>query len=242
MIALQDIATTAPPEAIKETTKHATKKLRKRLFELQHNMYIEGKHSLLVILQGVDTSGKDGTIRSVFSGVNPMGCRVKSFKKPTELEQKHDFLWRVFPHLPEAGKIQLFNRSYYEDILVPTLYNTVEGEALLHRYTMVNELERHLLLCNTRVIKFFLHVSKEEQWARIQSRINEPHKRWKYHPDDKKAAARYHDLLEIYDRIRSQCDNPVPWRIIPADKKWYRNYLVAKYMVEELESLNIQLP
>ncbi|HAA13561.1 MAG TPA: polyphosphate kinase [Cytophagales bacterium] len=239
---LINLPTRAPEGLDKEHIKAQTKKLRQRMFDLQHKMYIQGKYSVLVILQGVDTSGKDGTIRNVFSGVNPMGCRVKSFKKPTELEEKHDFLWRVFPHFPEAGKIQLFNRSYYEDIIMPQLYWTHSQEVIDHRYTMINALEQHLVLNNTRVIKLLLHISSHEQWARIESRITEPHKRWKYHPDDKKAAERYGELLAQYDLIRERCSEPVPWEVIPADQKWYRNFLVAKRLVDELEALEFTLP
>lgn len=237
-----NMPTQAPEGLDKEHIKAQTKKLRQRMFELQHQMYIQEKYSLLVILQGVDTAGKDGTIRHVFSGVNPLGCRVKSFKKPTELEQKHDFLWRVFPHFPEAGKIQLFNRSYYEDIIMPQLYWTHPHEIIDHRYTMINTLEEHLQLNNTRVIKLLLHISSQEQWARIESRISIPHKRWKYDPDDRKAAQRYEDLLEQYDQLRLRCSDPVPWEVIPADQKWYRNFLVAKRLVDELEGLDISLP
>jgi len=239
---LINIPTRAPEGLDKEHIKAQTKKLRTRMFELQQQMYIQAKYSVLVILQGVDTSGKDGTIRHVFSGVNPLGCRVKSFKKPTELEMSHDFLWRVFPHFPEAGKIQLFNRSYYEDIIMPQLYWTHPQEVIDHRYTMINALEQHLMLNNTRVIKLLLHISSEEQWARIESRINEPHKRWKYHPDDKKAAERYEELLAQYDLIRARCSDPVPWEIVPADQKWYRNFLVAKRLVDELEAMEIAPP
>ena len=236
---LINMPTKAPEGLEKDHIKTQTKKLQKRLFELQEQLYIQSQQSILIILQGVDTSGKDGTIRGVFSGVNPMGCQVKSFKKPTEEELAHDFLWRVYPHFPAAGQIQLFNRSYYEDIIMPRLDGTHPEEVIEHRYSLINTLEQHLIHSKTRVIKFLLHISSEEQWARIQSRIDTPEKRWKYHPDDTKAANRYPEILSVYDDIRSRCSEAAPWDIIPADQKWYRNFLVGKRLVDELEAMDL---
>jgi len=238
---LTEISTKPPKGFTKKECKQQLTVFHKQLFELQNKFYADGRFGLLIILQGMDTSGKDGTIRHVMSCINPMGLQVKSFKKPTEEEQKHDFLWRVYPHIPAKSMIQVFNRSYYEDILVPTVNNTIDEERINHRYALINQVEEHLLKNDIHVVKFFLHISKEEQAERIEERLTEPHKRWKYDEEDKKAAKKWNDYKKVYNRIISDCTH-VPWSIIPADKRWYRNYKVAKTMVEYLEKLNLKYP
>ena len=238
---LTEISTKPPKGLTKKYCKEQLTVFHKQLFELQNKFYADGRFGLLIILQGMDTSGKDGTIRHVMSCINPMGLQVKSFKKPTEEEQKHDFLWRVYPHIPAKSMIQVFNRSYYEDILVPTVSNNIEGKRVNHRYTLINQIEEHLLKNDIHIIKFFLHISKEEQVERIEERLTEPHKRWKYDVEDKKASKKWSDYKKVYNRIISDCTH-VPWSIIPADKRWYRNYKVAKTMVEYLEKSNLKYP
>lgn len=213
----------------------------KRLFELQNMFYADARFALLIIFQGIDTSGKDGTIRHVMMCMNPMGVQVKSFKKPTEEETKHDFLWRVYPNFPANGMIEVFNRSYYEDILVPSIEKKLSKEELHHRCQLLNDLEKHLELSNTHILKFFLHISKEEQENRIQERLTQPHKRWKYAKEDETAAERWNDYIEVYDMLIKKC-NKKPWHIIPADKRWYRNYAVAKILTNHLESLHLKYP
>ncbi|MEQ8624405.1 MAG: polyphosphate kinase [Vicingaceae bacterium] len=238
---LTEISTKPPKGLTKKECKEQLTVFHKQLFELQNKFYADGRFGLLIILQGMDTSGKDGTIRHVMSCINPMGLQVKSFKKPTEEEQKHDFLWRVYPHIPAKSMIQVFNRSYYEDILVPTVSNNIEEEKVNHRYTLINHLEDHLSKNGIHLIKFFLHISKEEQAERINERLTEPHKRWKYDVEDKMAAKKWNDYEKIYDRILSDCTH-ISWNVIPSDKKWYRNYKVAKTLIEYLEKLNLTYP
>ena len=179
MIDLNTISTKPPSNISKSETKKDLAQLRKELFELQNKFYADGRFGLLIILQGMDTSGKDGTIRHALSSMNPQGVQVKSFKKPTEEELKHDFLWRVYTHIPPKGMIQVFNRSYYEDIIMPSLNSSLPDEILAHRCMFIKYLEQHLRLSNIHVLKFFLHISKEEQKERIQERLIKPHKRWK---------------------------------------------------------------
>lgn len=225
----------------KEEIKEALKKMRKELFELQNKFYADGRFGLLIILQGMDTSGKDGTIRHVFSSMNPQGVQVKSFKKPTEEELNHDFLWRIYPHIPPKGIIQIFNRSYYEDIIMPIIENTNSDNMLMHRCKFIKSLEEHLEQNNITLIKIFLHISKEEQEKRIQERLTKPHKRWKYSKEDTNAAKLWDKYQTAYNSIINNCDNP-DWNIIPANKKWYRNYQVAKILTEHLKKLNLKYP
>jgi len=241
MIELDHISTLPPKEAVKMETKEELKKLRKGLFQLQNKFYADGRYSMLIVLQGLDTSGKDGTIRHAFSGMNPQGVQVTSFKKPTTDELKHDFLWRIYPHFPEKGMIKVFNRSYYEDILVPTINKNLSGDVLAHRINLINELEHHLQSNNTLILKFYLHLSADEQIERIEERKTKPHKRWKYAKEDELIPQQWDDFREAYDSILNTCDQ-LPWHIIPADKRWYRNYTAAKILTEQLEKLNLEYP
>jgi PPK2 family polyphosphate:nucleotide phosphotransferase len=241
MKALEDISTLPPKQVDKENCKVGLMAFHKRLFELQNVFYADGRYGLLIILQGMDTSGKDGTIRHVMTCMNPMGLRVQSFKKPTEEERKHDFLWRVYPHVPPKSMIQVFNRSYYEDVIVPVVNNTLPEDRLKHRVNLINELEQHLVQNDIHVLKFFLHISPDEQKERINERLSKPHKRWKYSKEDEKAARKWDTYMSIYDKLINDCDQ-IPWHIIPADKRWYRNYSVAKIITEYLEKLNLKYP
>ncbi len=233
---------TTPNSSIsKKETKKELVELRKNLFELQIKFYADGRFGLLVILQGMDTSGKDSTIRHVFSSMNPQGVQVKSFKKPTEEELKHDFLWRVYPHIPAKGMIQIFNRSYYEDILIPKVEGSINNESLIHRCNFIENLEHHFELNKIIVLKFYLNISQEEQKKRIKQRLMKPHKRWKYSSEDEKAASKWDSYISAYDMLINNCDEP-SWNIIPSDKKWYRNYLVAKVLNDKLEKLDLKYP
>ncbi|WP_339790081.1 PPK2 family polyphosphate kinase [uncultured Imperialibacter sp.] len=241
MVDLNHITTLPPAEADKMETKKALKKLRKELFKLQNKFYADGRYSMLIILQGLDTSGKNGTIRHAFSGMNPQGVQVTSFKKPTADELKHDFLWRIYPHFPEKGMIKVFNRSYYEDILVPATNKSLSEDVLEHRINLINELEHHLLANNTLILKFYLHISADEQVKRIEDRKTKPHKRWKYAKEDELVPNQWDDYREVYHNILNTCDH-LPWHIIPADKRWYRNYTAAKILADQLEKLNLEYP
>lgn len=238
---LNHISTLPPKEATKGVCKDNLTTFHKQLFELQNVFYADGRYGLLIILQGMDTSGKDGTIRHVMTCMNPMGVRVQSFKKPTKEELKHDFLWRIYPHIPEKSMIQVFNRSYYEDIIIPTINNTLTEDKFKHRCLLINEVEQHLEQNNILVLKFFLHISSNEQEERIKERLTKPHKRWKYSKEDKQAAKKYEEYIEAYNQIIVQC-NKVPWHVIQADKRWYRNYSVAKILTEYLKKLDLKYP
>ena len=242
MIRLKNIPTRAPNDVERAQTEEELVSLQNRMFELQRLLYANSKHSLLIILQGLDASGKDSTVRHVFSCVNPMGCNVKSFKKPTEEEQKHGFLWRIYPHLPGKGMMQIFNRSHYEDILVPTVHDTHEISVIEHRYDYINSFERHLSNNHTLLLKFFLHLSLEKQQEKLERRISDPRRKWKYDIADTTEQKNRDAYVGVYEEIFKRCSPDHPWHIIPSDQKWYRNYLVAKKVVEKLESLNMSYP
>lgn len=238
---IKEISTLPPKEYSKKQCKKDLKEFRKRLFELQNLFYADGRYGLLIILQGMDTSGKDGVIRHVMTSMNPMGVNVKSFSKPTEVEERHDFMWRVYPHIPARRMIEVFNRSYYEDIIIPLVNKLQTKEMIQHRFSITRELENHLQLNNIHVLKFFLHISKAEQNERIDERLTIPHKRWKYDKEDKIAASKWNKYMDIYDLILNDC-NQNKWNIIPSDKRWYRNYAIAKMITEHIEKLDLKYP
>ena len=241
MTALRNISALPTNKYSKKECDKGLIAFHKKLFELQNVFYADARFALLIILQGVDTSGKDGTIRHVMTSMNPMGVQVKSFKQPTEEELQHDFIWRIYSHFPAKGMIEVFNRSYYEDILVPSVKEKLSKEVLHHRCQLFNSLEQHLELSNTHVLKFFLHISKEEQKRRIKERLTQSHKRWKYAKEDERAADKWDDYIEVYDMLINKCKGH-PWHIIPADKRWYRNFAVAKVLTDHLESLHLKFP
>lgn len=226
----------------KKEAEDKTLKYKEQLFELQNLLYAQHKHSLLIILQGMDAAGKDGTIRHVFSSVNPMGINVKAFKVPTAEEMDHDFLWRVHPHAPAAGMIEIFNRSHYEEILVPSVHKTMPKEKIEKRYDIINSFEKNLAESGTVILKFFLHISREEQTERIKERLTLPHKKWKYDPADKREAANWDAYMEVYEKIFKRCSPEIPWYIVPSDHKWYRNYYIAKTMVDTMNGLKMKYP
>lgn len=239
---LENISTKAPKGTSKKVMKGELSDMHKRLFSLQNVLYAENKHPILIILQGMDTAGKDGVIRHVFTCVNPMGCNVKSFKTPTEEELKHDFLWRIYKNLPKKGMIQIFNRSHYEDILMPSVFGTLPKAVIEKRHGFINCFENQLQASGTIILKFFLHISPEEQARRIEARKNDPYKKWKYDNSDDVAANNWNAYQTAYEKIIEKCNTKTPWIIVPSDKKWYRNYCVAKCIVEKLESLNLNFP
>lgn len=233
-----------PPDFVnKSEIKKETKALKKKLTELQNVFYADGQHALLVIFQGVDASGKDGTVRKVFSGVNPAGCHVKSWKVPSKEEQQYDFLWRIHKHVPPKGMIHIFNRSHYEDIIVPHVKNLVPVEQLRKRYDSINAFERLLKEeNNTVVLKFYLHISKEEQIKRLNERLEDPRKRWKYDPADFVAHSHWDSYMQAYRDVFEKCCEAADWHVVPADQKWYRNFLVLKKLVERIDQLNLAYP
>ena len=239
---INQISTKAPDDIKKSDASRHLKKLRTKLFSLQNIFYADGKHALLVVLQGMDTSGKDGTIRHVFSSVNPQGCKVKSFKTPTEEEKLHDFLWRIYANLPEKRMIQIFNRSHYEDILYPVVHRLLDKLEIQERHVVINKFEEHLQVNNTIILKFYLHISKDEQNKRLKARLSDPEKKWKYNANDKKEAKKWNDYMDAYQNVVDGCNKSNPWIIVPSDQKWYRNYLVANTIVTTLEKLKMKYP
>ena len=217
--------------------------LNRRLETLQEALWAEHRRKVLVVLQGMDTSGKDGTIRHVFEGVNPLGVRVAAFKAPNEDELDHDFLWRVHPKAPGRGEMVIFNRSHYEDVLVVRVQKLAPPEVWRPRYDQINDFERLLADTGTVILKFFLHISKDEQKERLQARLDDPSKQWKFRKGDLIDRAHWDDYMKAYAEALSRTSQKqAPWYVVPADKKWYRNLVVATVLVKALEDLKIRLP
>jgi len=213
------------------------------LDRLQYVMYAERKHALLVVLQGTDGAGKDGTIRHVMTGLNPQGCRVTSFKVPTPEEASHDFLWRIHRAVPGLGDIGIFNRSHYEDVLVARVRKLAPRAVWSRRYDEINAFERLLANERTVVVKFFLHISKREQRRRIEARLRDPDKQWKLSAGDFSERTRWGAYARAYEEALSRCSTPyAPWYVIPSNRKWFRNLAVCRILVETLEGLRMKFP
>ncbi|MFN7974241.1 MAG: polyphosphate kinase 2 family protein [Acidobacteriota bacterium] len=216
---------------------------QEKLAELQDRLYADNRHGLLVVLQGMDASGKDGTIRKICGGFNPIGVQVVSFKAPSAEELDHDFLWRIHAAAPRRGDIAIWNRSHYEDVLIVRVKGLVPREVWKARYDQINAFERILARDGTVVLKFCLHISKDEQRERLKDRLVDPRKNWKFNPDDLKERLRWDDYQKAYEEALSRCSTDVaPWYVVPADRKWYRNVVIAETIVEALESLRLEYP
>ena len=227
----------------KPRAKEALRDVHDRLDVLQRRLFAEGKRSVLLVLQGLDAAGKDGVIRSVFSGLSPQGCRVVSFKEPTSTELAHDYLWRIQAALPTRGEIGIFNRSHYEDVVTVRVQQLVSEDVWRRRPGHIREWERMLVDEGTSLVKVFLNVSKEEQRKRFQERIDDPEKRWKFRREDLEVRARLDEYLAAYEEVLAETSTPwAPWYVVPADRNWVKAYAVAKLLVEELERLDPQLP
>lgn len=227
----------------KADAKPAFRKNLKRLDELQQVFYANGKHALLVVLQAMDGGGKDGTIRSVFGEVNPQGCVVTSFKVPSTEEQSHDFLWRIHKAAPARGMIGIFNRSHYESVLVERVKKLAPKELWSVRYDSINAFETLLADEGTTILKFFLHISWEEQKLRMEGRLQDPKKNWKFSPGDLKERSRWHEYMEAYEDALQKCSTKrAPWYIVPADHKWYRNWVVSDTIVRTLKKMKLSYP
>jgi PPK2 family polyphosphate:nucleotide phosphotransferase len=230
-------------EGGKKEGRHETRRLNTRLEDLQELLYAEGAHRLLVVLQAIDTGGKDGTIRHVFDGTNPQGVKVASFKQPTREELAHDFLWRVHPHTPGNGEITIFNRSHYEDVLVVRVHGLVPESVWSRRYDQINEFEHMLANEGTTIRKFFLHISKEEQKERLQARLDDPTKHWKFARSDLAERELWDSYQRAYEAVLSKTSTPwAPWYVVPADHKWYRNLVISSVLVDTLEKLHMRYP
>jgi PPK2 family polyphosphate:nucleotide phosphotransferase len=241
-ISLQKISTQAPKKFDKEKTKLKTAELLNELNELQNLLFAEGKHSVLIVIQGMDASGKDGVIKNVFGKLNPQGVLVKSFKAPNEEELKHDFLWRVQQHSPAKGMIQVFNRSHYEDILITRVHRWCDDETAKKRITAINNYEQLLQHHNnTQILKFYLHISQQEQQKRLEERLKDPTKQWKYNAKDFEEAKQWKEYMKVYEEAFSKCNQP-EWIITPSDQNWYKEHIIANQLHQVLTSLKMQYP
>jgi PPK2 family polyphosphate:nucleotide phosphotransferase len=227
----------------KKDVKDELKRQRGRISDLQARLYAENKQSLLLVIQAIDTGGKDGTIKHVFKGVNPQGCRVWSFKQPSTAELEHDFLWRYHQHTPERGMMAIFNRSHYEDVLVVRVDNLVPEDVWRPRFAMINDFERLLTMNATTIIKFFLNISEDEQKKRFEARLDKPDKRWKFNLDDLKERAKWDLYQQAFQDAINNCSTAyAPWYVVPANHKWYRNLVVARTIADTLDAMNPQYP
>lgn len=216
---------------------------RTRMGDLQARLYAESKQALLIVLQAMDAGGKDGTIRHVMRGMNPQGCSVTSFKAPTPDELAHDFLWRVHQHVPAKGLIAVFNRSHYEDVLIARVRRLVPKSVWSKRYAQINAFERLLTESGTRLLKLYLHISQDEQKERLEARLTDPRKNWKFNPQDLKEREAWDQYMAAYEDALSKCSTSyAPWHIVPANRKWYRNLVVAELVANTLEAMNPQWP
>ena len=227
----------------KEEAKKQSAAMQERLAELQELVYAGHQHKVLVLLQGMDASGKDGAIRHVMGGFNPQGVRVVAFGKPEKKELDHDYLWRVHQQMPAKGEVTVFNRSHYEDVLVVRVHELVPKSDWKKRYAQINDFERMLTENGTLILKFFLHISKDEQRKRLQERIEDPTKRWKFQHGDLEERKLWSAYQRAYEEALSQCSTKwAPWYVVPANQKWYRNYVVGTVLIDALERLKMSYP
>jgi PPK2 family polyphosphate:nucleotide phosphotransferase len=218
-------------------------RLNQRLEELQELLYAEHEHKILVVLQAMDTGGKDGVIRHVFDRVNPQGVRVANFKTPTDLELDHDYLWRIHKQVPAKGELVIFNRSHYEDVLIVRVHDLVPAEVWRRRFDQINDFERMLAENGTTIRKFYLHIDQEEQKERLQARLDNPDKHWKFRKGDLDERKLWPKYMEAYEDVLNKTSTEsAPWYIIPANKKWYRDLVISRILVETLESLRMKFP
>ncbi len=240
-IKLDKIDTRAPSSFDKKQTKEKTQSILEELNELQNLLYAESKHAILVVIQGMDASGKDGLIRHVFGTMNPQGVTVHSFKQPTAEDSAHDFLWRIHLHSPAKGYIQIFNRSYYEDVLITRVHKLIDNDTAKQRMKAINDFEELLTHNSTQILKFYLHVSAEKQHERLQERIHDETKQWKYNEQDFVEAALRKEYLNAYEDCFENCSK-IPWMIVPADQNWYKEFVVADALCTTLKKLKMQYP
>lgn len=241
-IQLNDISTRAPKDFNKQETKEDLAKILEELNDLQNLLFAENKHAILIIIQGMDASGKDGVIRNVFTSMNPQGVMVKGFKAPSPEELSHDFLWRIHKYAPAKGMIQIFNRSHYEDIIITRVHKWCDDETAHERMKAINDFENLLTRHgNTAILKFYLHVSFEEQKLRLDERIKDPAKMWKYNADDYDEAKLWDIYMQMYEDCFENC-NDTPWTIVPSDQNWYKEYVIATMLKETMEGLKMQYP
>ncbi len=241
-VKLSSISTRAPKGLNKEKIKAKTAKMLLELDELQNLLIAENKHALLVVIQGMDASGKDGAVRNVFGSLNPLGVSVKSYKAPTAEELSHDFLWRIHANAPSKGMIRIFNRSHYEDILITRVHGWCDDDTAKKRMKAINDFEELLTdHNNTVILKFYLHVSQKEQQERLNERLHDPRKMWKYNENDFNEAKLWKKYMNYYEECFNTC-NKIPWQIVPSDQNWYKEYFIAKEVLSVLKNLKMQYP
>ncbi|HUP05315.1 MAG TPA: polyphosphate kinase 2 family protein [Bryobacteraceae bacterium] len=242
-VRLSDIDPAATHGVRKEEASELLQKNLRRLSALQYLLYAEARRSLLVVLQGIDAGGKDGTIRHVMSGLNPQGVRVTPFKVPEGAEKRHDYLWRVHQAVPEQGQIGIFNRSHYEDVLVVRVHSLVPKSAWQKRYRQINDFERMLSENGVTILKFLLYISKEHQAVRFRQRLEDKSRNWKFSPADLKERGYWDQYIEAYEDVLRKCNTDwAPWYVIPANKKWFRNLAVSQVIVRALENMKLKYP
>src|SRR5215831_11639311 len=215
-----------------------------KMDQLQYLMYAENKHSLLIVLQGLDAGGKDGVVRHVLTGMNPEGCVSVNFKQPTKQDLAHDFLWRVHPHVPAKGSVAIFNRSHYEDVLVVRVHDLAPEKVWSKRYDQINDFERLIATeNNTTILKFFLHISKEEQLERFKKRLDDPDRQWKISDSDYKEREYWGDYIKAFEDVLTKTSTKyAPWFIIPSNHKWFRDLAISQIIVGQMEDMGMQLP
>jgi PPK2 family polyphosphate:nucleotide phosphotransferase len=231
------------PKLTHQDAAQLLEKYRQKLRKLQEMLFVERKRSLLICLQAMDTGGKDGAINHVLGSMNPQGCRVTAFREPSREEASHHFLWRIHRAVPARGEVVIFNRSHYEDVLVVRVHNLVPKEAWSQRYDRINAFEKDLAEHDIHILKFYLHISSEEQLSRFRERIDDPTKRWKISEADYKERGFWHDYMTAYEDVLSRCSSDAaPWFVIPANHKWFRNLAIAQIVVDHLEGLGLRYP
>ncbi len=239
---LEEISTRAPKSADKDKYKQQLQGIVAEISDLQNLLFAENKHAILVVIQGMDASGKDGLIRDVFGGINPQGVQVHSFKAPTPEELEHDFLWRIHQRTPAKGMINVFNRSHYEDVLITRVHGWVDDATAKKRMAAINHFEKLLVEHNnTHILKLYLHVSKKEQLERLKERMSIPEKMWKYNENDFVESQLWDKYMMYYEEVLRQCDAP-PWHVIPSDQNWYKSHVVAVLLRDTLRKLKMQYP
>lgn len=241
MTKITTISTRAPKSIDKEKIKEETHELTEKIGELQKVFYASAKKGLLVLLQGLDASGKDGLVSNVFKGINPLGCTVHAFKSPTEEELKHDFLWRVHKEMPAKGMIQIFNRSHYEDVLITRVEKWIDDKTAKKRFEHINDFEELITENGTIILKFYLHISRETEVERLNERKTNPTKYWKHNDADWRTNEKWDLYMKAYKDVFKYCNNP-EWTIVPSDQNWYKEYVVAKKIYETLKKLKLEYP
>ena len=242
-VSLADYDSSAHNGISEATAKEALDQHRSKLSKLQEALYANAQHSVLIVLQGMDTAGKDGTISHIFSGINPEGCSVASFKTPTPLEARHDFLWRCHAQVPASGMIGIFNRSHYEEVLFPRVHKTIDTDMARQCMDEINDFESMLAAHGTLILKFFLHISREEQKCRLQARLDDPDKHWKFSEADLHERAFWPQYQSAYEDLLSRTSRKhAPWFVIPSDHKWYRNHAISEILVGAISHLKLPYP